>query len=239
MKIKDTFLELVKTTIPNGYESLLYPLLPKHKLDPFGNAYVQIGDKKPKVLFTAHLDTFSKGEPENITHKFSGNMIKSNGKTILGADDKAGVALLMSMIDAEIPGLYYFFTAEEIGRFGSRFAVDSEEFNSIGSRIQSVISFDRKGYNSIITHQSNVRTCDDEFAFSLSQDFKNHGFKFELDSTGSYTDSFSFVGHKNIKNCTNISVGYFNPHSKTEKQDIDFLNKLSDACKLIDWNSVK
>jgi di/tripeptidase len=164
-------------------------------------------------------------------------MIKSNGNTILGADDKAGVALLMSMIDAEIPGLYYFFSAEEIGRFGSRFAVDSEEFNSIGSRIQHVISFDRKGYNSIITHQSNIRTCDDQFAFNLSQDFKKHGFKFDLDSTGSYTDSFSFVGHKNIKNCTNISVGYFNPHSKTEKQDIDFLSKLSDACKFIDWNS--
>ena len=124
MKIKDTFLELVQTTIPNGYESLLYPLLPQHNLDPFGNAYVQVGDKKPKVLFTAHLDTFSKGEPEKITHKFSGNMIKSNGNTILGADDKAGVALLMSMIDAQIPGLYYFFTAEKIGRFGSRFAVD-------------------------------------------------------------------------------------------------------------------
>lgn len=236
MKIKDTFLELVKTTIPHGYESKIYPLLPKHKLDAFGNAFIHIGDSKPKTLFTAHLDTFSRGEPKDIVHKISGNIIKTNGKTILGADDKAGVALLISMIEAEVPGLYYFFSAEEIGRFGSRFAVDSEEFNNIGSRIKNVISFDRKGYNSIITHQSKIRTCEDEFATKLSTAFNKRGFKMNLDKTGMYTDSFSFVGHKNIMNCTNISVGYFNPHNKTENQDIEFLDNLSKACIDMDWN---
>lgn len=239
MKIKDTFLELVKTTIPHGYESLLYPLLPKHQLDAFGNAYIIVGDKKPKTLFTAHLDTFSKGEPKEIVHKISGNIIKTNGKSILGADDKAGVALLISMIEAQVPGLYYFFTAEEIGRFGSRFAVDSEEFSIVGSRIKNVISFDRKGYNSIITHQSKVRTCEDIFATELCMALNEHGLKMELDSTGSYTDSFSFVGHKNIVNCTNVSVGYFNPHDNTEKQDIDFLNLLLKASVSINWNSMK
>jgi di/tripeptidase len=236
MKIKDTFLELVGTTVPHGYESLIYPLLPKHDLDPFGNAYIHIGDKKPKVLFTAHLDTFSKGDPEKINHKISGNIIKTNGKTILGADDKAGVALLISMIEAQVPGLYYFFTAEEIGRYGSRFAVDSSEFNNLGSKVKNVISFDRKGYNSIITHQSNVRTCDDKFAMKLSSDFKNYGIDLKLDSTGSYTDSFSFLDKKNIENCTNISVGYFNPHSNKETQDIEFLQKLSGACISMNWD---
>lgn len=235
MNIKDTFLELVRTTIPSGYESLIYPLLPKHNLDPFGNAYIHIGDTKPKMMFTAHLDTFSIDAPETITHKISGNIIKTNGKTILGADDKAGVALLISMIEAQVPGLYYFFTAEEIGRFGSRFASDSNEFNSIGSKIQSVISFDRKGYNSIITHQSNIRTCDDKFAMKLSSEFKNYGINLKLDSTGSYTDSFSFLDKRNIKNCTNISVGYFNPHTHKENQDIAFLQKLSDACISMNW----
>lgn len=238
MKIKDTFIDLVQTTIPHGYEHLLYPLLPKHSLDAFGNAYIHIGDTKPKVLFTAHLDTFSKGEPEKITHKISGDIIKTNGKSILGADDKAGVTLLMSMIEAQIPGLYYFFTAEEIGRFGSRFAVESDEFNAISSKIKHVISFDRKGYNSIITHQSNMKTCEDSFALSLSSNLNNYGFKMDLDKTGFYTDSFSFVGHKNIKNCTNISVGYFNPHEINEKQDIKFLEKLANACVSIDWNSL-
>lgn len=236
MKIRETFLELVKTTIPHGYESNLYPLLPKHQLDAFGNAFIHIGDKKPKTLFTSHLDTFSKGDPKDITHKISGNIIKTNGKTILGADDKAGVALLISMIEAEIPGLYYFFTAEEIGRYGSRFAVDSEEFNTLGSRVKNVISFDRKGYNSIITHQSQIRTCEDKFAIELCSALNQHGLKMDLDTTGSYTDSFSFVGHKNIVNCTNISVGYFNQHTKNESQDIDFLDTLSKACKNINWD---
>ena len=113
MNIKETFLELVKKTIPNGYESLLYPLLPKHQLDAFGNAYIIVGDKKPTNLFTSHLDTFSKDVPENITHKIKGNIIKTDGKTILGADDKAGVTIILSMIEAQVPGLYYFFTAED------------------------------------------------------------------------------------------------------------------------------
>jgi hypothetical protein len=236
MNIKETFLELVKKTIPNGYESLLYPLLPKHQIDAFGNAYIIVGDKKPTNLFTSHLDTFSKDVPENITHKISGNIIKTDGKTILGADDKAGVTIILSMIEAQVPGLYYFFTAEEIGRYGSRFAVDSDEFKLYGSKIKNVISFDRKGYNSIITHQSNIRTCEDEFAYILSSRLKNKGINLDLDTTGSYTDSFSFVGHKNIENCTNISVGYFNPHKKNENQDIEFLETLSKACISIEWN---
>ena len=224
MNIKETFLELVKKTIPNGYESLLYPLLPKHQLDAFGNAYIIVGDKKPTNLFTSHLDTFSKDVPENITHKIKGNIIKTDGKTILGADDKAGVTIILSMIEAQVPGLYYFFTAEEIGRYGSRFAVDSDEFKTYGSKIKNVISFDRKGYNSIII---------------LASRLKNKGINLDLDTTGSYTDSFSFVGHKNIENCTNISVGYFNPHKKNENQDIEFLETLSKACISIEWNLKK
>ena len=61
----------------------------------------------------------------------------------------------------------------------------------------------------------------------------------DLDTTGSYTDSFSFVGHKNIENCTNISVGHFNPHKKNENQDIEFLETLSKACISIVWNLKK
>jgi hypothetical protein len=150
MDIKYTFIELVRTTIPHGYESSLLHLFPTYEIDPFGNIFIKVGDDLPSVLFTSHLDTFSKGEPETIKHKISKDFIKTNGKTILGADDKAGVTILLSMIENQIPGLYYFFVGEEIGRLGSRFAVESDEFKKYGKRIKNVISFDRKGYDSIM-----------------------------------------------------------------------------------------
>jgi di/tripeptidase len=238
MNIKDTFIELVRTTIPHGYESSLFHLFPKYEIDAFGNIFIKIGDELPNIMFTAHLDTFSKGEPEEIKHKIFKNFIKTNGETILGADDKAGVTILLSMIENQIPGLYYFFSAEEIGRIGSRFAVESDEFKRLSKKITTVISFDRKGYDSIITHQSGIRTCNDNFADKLSSSFNEFGFKMKPDITGGFTDSFSFLGYKNIQNCTNISVGYFNPHTLAEKQDIEFLELLSNATNSIDWNSL-
>jgi putative aminopeptidase FrvX len=238
MDIKDTFIELVRTTIPHGYESSLLHLFPTYEIDPFGNIFIKVGDDLPSVLFTSHLDTFSKGEPETIKHKISKDFIKTNGKTILGADDKAGVTILLSMIENQIPGLYYFFVGEEIGRLGSRFAVESDEFKKYGKRIKNVISFDRKGYDSIITHQSNVRTCSDNFAIKLKDALNKEGLKMNLDNKGVNTDSFSFVDYKRIENCTNISVGYFNHHSHSEKQDLGFLELLSKASCKIDWDSL-
>ena len=43
----------------------------------------------------------------------------SKRKTILGADDKAGMVILLYMIEKKIPGLYYFFIGEEVGCIGS------------------------------------------------------------------------------------------------------------------------
>lgn len=238
MKAKDTFIELVRTTIPHGYESTLYHLFPKYEMDAFGNIFVKVGDGSPSVLFTSHLDTYSKGEPETIKHKVSKDFIKTNGKTILGADDKAGVTILLSMINAEIPGLYYFFSAEEIGRIGSRFALESDEFKKNSRKLKKVISFDRNGYDSIITHQCGKRTCSDQFAENLKSTLNQYGFRMDLDITGGYTDSYTFVDYKNIENCTNISVGYFNHHTTSEKQDIAFLESLCKASCEIDWTEM-
>ena len=41
-----------------------------------------------------------------------------------------------------------------------------------------------------------------------------------------------------IDECTNISCGYFNEHTVSEKQDIEFLELLSIACTKIDWETL-
>jgi hypothetical protein len=65
---------------------------------------------------------------------------------------------------------------------------------------------------------------------------KRQGLKYKKDDTGIFTDSANFIGI--IKECINISVGYFHEHTKREYQNITFLEKLCDACAKINWDNL-
>lgn len=237
MNLEELFIELTKETIPHGFEKLLYDKIPGARIDMFGNAYVVIGEY-PNTMFTCHLDTHDVGEPKHVNIKKKAGIIKTDGKTILGADDKSGMVILINMIENNVPGLYYFFAAEEIGRLGSKYAASSEEFLDHGGNIESVISFDRKGYDSIITHQSGLRTCSDRFGLNICEAFNEHDLNMDLDVYGGMTDSLSFCNVQNVLNCTNISVGYFNQHKNDEYQDMKYLKKIAKAAISIDWSKI-
>jgi hypothetical protein len=84
MNFKELFLKLTEYTVPFGYEETLEPLLPSGwKKDNIGNYYYEIGNSK--TLFTSHLDTACK-EREKVNHIVDGNIIKTDGTTILGGD---------------------------------------------------------------------------------------------------------------------------------------------------------
>ncbi|WP_200760861.1 M20/M25/M40 family metallo-hydrolase [Effusibacillus dendaii] len=80
---------------------------------------------KPTLLFTCHMDTVQPGE--GIQPQVADGRITSDGTTILGADDKAGVAGLLEMVrvlqEQKLPhgNLILLFTVcEEVGLLGSR-----------------------------------------------------------------------------------------------------------------------
>jgi len=232
MNIKEKFIELTSNTYPYGYEEELLHFLPKgYEIDEDGNYRFEVGSGS-KTIFTCHLDTASK-DYKRIEHVFDGKYIRTNKKTILGADDKAGMTILLYMIENEVPGLYYFFIGEEVGCIGSTAASKRVEFFS---KYNKMISFDRRGTTSIITHQSSKRTCSDSFADSLSKEYNKLKMKLKKDDTGVYTDSAEFTSI--IPECTNISVGYYNEHTHDEHQDIEFLERLAKASVLIDWESL-
>lgn len=232
MNVIEKFLELTKWTIPYGKEHELKPLLPKEiKRDNFGNYYIQIGDKT-SVMFTSHLDTYS-NISEEVNHVIEDDFIKSDGTTILGADDKAGVTIMLYMIYHKIPGLYYFFIGEERGCIGSCKLVDrGKKFKNINK----IISFDRKGTDSVITHQIDQRTCSDIFASALVEQLNKNGLRYRLDKNGGSTDSYHLG--QIYREATNISVGYYNEHKKNEKQSISHLIALSKACLTINWEEL-
>jgi hypothetical protein len=176
-----------------------------------------------------------KPDDMGVVHVFDDDFIKTDGNTNLGADDKAGTTILMNMISENVPGLYYFFVGEESGCIGSS-ALSKVWDKGNFPVINRCISFDRRGYDSIITSQGGV-TASDTFATELANRLNEYGFWYKPDPTGIYTDSaeFTYV----IPECTNISVGYFSEHTKTERQDIEFLEYLAVvAAKGIDWDSL-
>ena len=237
--IKSTFLKLTSKTYPYGYEDDFVKemqeinVLPKNlEKDSQGNYLLKIGNTR--TIFASHFDTACKSQTP-VIHKIEGNIIRTDKTSILGADDKAGVTIMLWMIKNNVPGTYYFFIGEEVGCIGSGLAAKFIEFKGIYDRI---ISFDRRGTTSIITHQSGTRTCSDEFGKELARQLNNHriGLEYRIDDTGVYTDSAEFTSV--IPECTNVSVGYYQEHTTNEHQDIKHLEKLANACLLVNWESL-
>lgn len=232
MNIKEKFLELTSRTYPHGSEEDVFSLLNSElEKDEFGNLFIKIGESD--VIFTSHLDTATSAL-SGVAHVIEGDIIKTDGKSILGADDKSGVVIMLNMIENKIPGLYYFFLGEEVGCIGSRKVATKLKTEKIKG-INKVISFDRRGTDSVITFQTGQRCCSDKFgdALAVQLNLADDSFTYKKDPTGILTDSVQFISI--YPECTNLSVGYRSEHTFSEAQNIDHLTKLANACLKVDW----
>lgn len=233
-KPADLFVHLTQYTVPFGCESHYYGGILKHfgfTRDSFGNWFASVGNST--TAFAAHMDTAS-SLFEPIRHRFAAGEVGTDGSTILGADDRAGMTVLLHMFHRRRPGLYCLFTGEERGCIGSKQSAMRDQDRYQG--IERMISFDRRGTSSIVTHQCFERTCSEEFAEALSARLSHGYLSFAPDPTGLFTDSLSF-SHI-IPECTNISVGYEAAHSIRETQDLDFLTLLCERVCRIRWDSL-
>lgn len=95
--------------------------------------------RAPSIMLNAHMDTVQ--PTEGLVPIVEGGWIKSSGDTILGADDKAGVAAIMegvrSLIDEgdDHGDLEVVFTiAEEVGLLGAR----NMDFSKVRSKLAYV-----------------------------------------------------------------------------------------------------
>lgn len=236
MNIKETFLQLTEWTTPFKFESDLEPLLPNGiQKDKWGNYFLEIGQSE--TIFTCHLDNYCK-KKEKVNHIFEENIIKTDGKTILGGDNKAGVSALLYMISKGIPGLYYFFIGEEPilsgGCFGSSKLVENNP--KLLRKYKRAIAFDRKMTGSIITRQMAQACCSDEFANALVKEFSKSGVVMSKDTTGYYTDTGNFL--ELIPECTNISIGVWNEHHTDEWVDISYVENIAKAACNVDWDNL-
>jgi len=127
-----------------------------------GNLIVKIPGTlpKPPIFFCAHLDTV--GPYENPKIIFEKGIFKSDGKTILGADDKSGIAILIEVAKVLKENLFphppiefIFTTCEEIGLLGAKYLnynlVDAKEgFVLDSENVEEVINSAPSSYQFVI-----------------------------------------------------------------------------------------
>ncbi|HAV92839.1 TPA: hypothetical protein DCW38_06635 [candidate division WOR-3 bacterium] len=111
-------------------------------------------NRKKSLLFCCHLDTVKPGI--GVKPVIENDKVKSDGNTILGADDKSGIAALFEALryikenEIDVPDIEIVLTvAEEIGLKGAKnldfsmihakegYAIDSEDVEGIFNRAPS------------------------------------------------------------------------------------------------------
>lgn len=235
-KFKELFIKLTEYTIPYGHETKLEKYLPNgYKKDSIGNYYIQIGNSE--TLFTTHLDTYCE-KYEKVKHVIDGDIIKTDGTTILGGDNKLGVTILLNMIERGIPGTYYFFLGEEPilsgGLWGSQNALEANP--EFFKKFKRAVAFDRKEMGSVVRRQKARFCCSIEFAEALSSELTDLGVSSKPDTNAYYTDTATFLDI--IPECTNISAGGWKEHFTEEWVDLEYTKKVLEAACKIDWENL-
>jgi len=226
-----TYMRPAYSVAEDQFTSRFVDVLPGCEMDAFGNRYVTVGDK-PRVMFSGHTDTVhSVSGRQKIFHDTELNQLFKNDTECLGADDGTGVWIMMNLIRAGVPGLYIFHQAEECGGQGSSYIAKEEKHRLDG--IEFAIAFDRRGNGDVISHQAGGRCCSDAFATDFAERL---GGKYKPCDGGVFTDTANYT-HL-ISECTNLSVGYYNEHSKHEYQDLNEADELLTALLAVDWDTL-
>lgn len=174
--------------------------------------------KGPVILLNAHLDTvYSFDEGREIIK--DGN-IWSSSSGILGADDRAGVAILLETLkrlDAtNFHGTvkYIFTVEEEIGLLGAK-GVDADFLYDV----DAAFVIDRRGTGDIVTsHGGYEQFCDESLGELIEEIASSQGLGGWKCTAGGSSDTRIWASH-GIQS-VNLSAGYFNEHSSAEYLDV-------------------
>lgn len=158
-RLLNTFMDLLKIESPSGREGKISKYVASIVRDcgfsvkkdragqgfggKCGNMLARVpgrDESLPTLTFVSHLDTVVPNPELRIV--FDGKTIKTDGKTILGADDKAGVAVMCELArelsgkaSPRCPVELLFSVAEEPGLLGSK----NLDFSMLDGRLAFVL----------------------------------------------------------------------------------------------------
>lgn len=107
-RLTQTLIDLIRIDSPTGEEdnidsevsSRLTNLGFTVKHDSFNNVVATLSGVGEPVLLSAHLDTVEPGRGINPIRE--GDLLKSDGTTILGGDCKAGLSIILEAIESVV-----------------------------------------------------------------------------------------------------------------------------------------
>lgn len=126
MDIKQVFYEIVKIDSVSGNETKMADYLKKWlkkvgfdwKEDKLGSILaIEKGNSNPKLLLSSHMDTVEPGKAIKPITK--NGYIQSDGKTILGADNKASISAIICAVEEyreinnKLPNIELLFSVKE------------------------------------------------------------------------------------------------------------------------------
>jgi len=229
LQSRHKFNQPVQDYICSKLDSLKVP----YTRDKYGAIFSVTADNFPIII--AHTDTVrdvndDKNAPSllRITKKEGLHIISAPG-CVLGGDDLCGVYMLLKMIEEDKHINFYFSNNEEYGMEDtSRLFVKTHDL----SHIPYGLVLDRRGNSDIICFQNNYGTM--EFEKILAEMGKDYGYS---PTRGMMCDADFF---RNQISVANLSVGYYNAHSKKEVVVWEHLvNAYKYASKIIDVNTCK
>lgn len=207
--------------------------LPGVYRDDYGN-YIGVRGDNPHVMWSSHTDTIHH-EPGYQTLEWGDNVLslasEEKKSNCLGADCTVGVWIMRELYLYGKPGLYIWHAEEEGGGKGSSYI--AEVTPELVKNITIAIALDRRSFTSVITEQLGGRCCSDKFANSLA---KQLGHGYTIDNGGTFTDTANYT-HL-IAECTNISVGYRNEHSKSETLNTAFALQILKKLKKVNLDKL-
>jgi len=168
-----------------------------------------------KILKNKHVITY-----DNKTCKITNNKLR-----VLGGDDKCGisVALQVAKENISMPMKILFTTGEETGCIGIKHfcKTNSNWFKNV----KYSLTVDRRYGDNLITYACGKWNCSLEFASEITKQGILSGIMVK-NEIGTVADTIHIRDH--VKECVNMSAGYYNPHSCDEYIQFDEMIQIKD-----------
>ncbi len=207
---KKLLLDLFRIPARSGKEGAIQIFIEKelqnmgisYDVDIVGNVFNL--DNKDAPLLCAHMDTVQDEIDAKLSHftSIKGNYITGYG--VIGGDDKCGIYIILEILKSRKDLNFVFTVEEEAGGAGMRMFIQEQDFSDI---LYGIV-LDRRGNSDILCAENDYGTK--KFEIILKEIGKIFGYKPER-GLWSDTDILS-----ECISCTNLSVGYYNPHQKSE-----------------------
>lgn len=211
---------------------------------------VAVTDEKSDTLFSCHVDTChtlaeSDGSFQDIVYDsaFGDVLLSTDSKSAcLGADDGAGIYVMLRMIEAKVPGTYIFNVGEEKGGIGARAMVAKHKdfFDNFSRAVAFDRAIQRSGVHEVIVTQGGSACASLKAGQALCAALNATKAVFEEDyqvsHNGSFTDTKVFA--ELVPECFNIGVFYAQQHTPKEWLNAAGLEQLVIACCEIKWDDL-